>query len=416
LAEKIRIGLSLSLTGAYATMGRQAEAALALFVSSTNSGAPIRINGESREVELHCADDASDATRCAEIYRSLCAADHHLDVLLGPYSSKLTRVAAPIAEDAGMLLVNHGGADDDIFSHKHRLLVGVLSPASDYFNGFVHLIASLKLWRKRLAIVRTQSGFADAIAAGLERECNQRYAWRKGVRIRVKYVGLFHPGATPATLFPALRRNRVNALLSAGSYEHDLAVMRAVTASPLNLPVLGCVAAGVAKFRVDLGEPAEGLIGPSQWEDQLQFRPELGPSPREFVRAMRAHAPNIACDYPAAQAYAAALLTKAAVENAQGLEATKIRAAFSDLRAGTLFGDFAIDRVTGRQIGHRMLLVQWHGGQKVVIDPEAHVDGGTLEFPTGWQLILASFQRFKMTGRRDNDADDDRDGEQDKNE
>ena len=44
---------------------------------------------------------------------------NHVDVLLGPYSSELTRVAAPIAEQAGMLFVNHGGADDDIFSHHH---------------------------------------------------------------------------------------------------------------------------------------------------------------------------------------------------------------------------------------------------------------------------------------------------------
>jgi len=267
--------------------------------------------------------------------------------------------------------------------------------------------------RKRLAIVRTVSGFTDAIAAGIERECEQRYARRKGVRIRVKYAGRFDPESTPAKLFPALRRNRVNALLGAGSYEHDLAVMRAVTKSPLNIPVLGCVAAGVEKFRIDLGEDAEGLIGPSQWEDQIQFRPELGPTPHDFVRGMRAHAPNVSCDYPAAQAYAAALLTAAAVEAAQSLDAAKIREAFSDLRTSTFFGDFAIDRVTGRQIGHRMLLVQWHGGQKVVIDPEAHVETGTLEFPTGWQLILASFQRFKMTSRED---DDNRDGEQDKNE
>jgi branched-chain amino acid transport system substrate-binding protein len=406
LPEKFRIGLSLSLTGAYAMMGQQAEAALSLFVSDTNSAGGVHIGDRRLEVELHCTDDASDPARCAEIYRSF-SGDHHVDVLLGPYSSRLTRVAAPIAEQAGMLMVNHGGADDDIFSSHHRLIVGVLSPASDYFNGFVHLVAGLKLWRKRLAIVRTTTGFSNAIAGGLERECNERYARRKGVRIRVKYAGRFDPASTPATLFPALRRNRVNALLSAGSYEHDLAVMRAITQSPLNIPVLGCIAAGVARFRTDLGEEAEGLIGPSQWEDQVQFRPELGPTPREFLRGMRAHTPNIVCDYPAAQAYAAALLTKAAAEIAQSLEASKIREAFSDLRTNTFFGDFSIDRVTGRQIGHRMLLVQWHGGQKVVIDPEAHVETGTLEFPTGWQLILASFQRFKMTGRRDEDGDDD---------
>ncbi|HVN28877.1 MAG TPA: amino acid ABC transporter substrate-binding protein [Candidatus Binataceae bacterium] len=409
MAAKFRIGLSLSLTGAYAPMGRQAEAALSLFASDTNSGAGLRIAGETRELELHCVDDASDAHRCADIYRSFCG-EHHVDVLLSPYSSKLTRVAAPIAEHGGMLLVNHGGADDDIFSHHHKLSVGVLSPASDYFNGFVHLLAGLKLWRKRLAIVRSSGGFAEAIAAGVERECAERYARRKGVRIRVKFAGRFDPETTPVKLFPALRRNRVNALLSAGSYEHDLAVMRAAVASSLNLPVLGCVAAGVARFRTDLGEDAEGLIGPSQWEEQLQFRPELGPTPREFVRAMRAHAPNVECDYPAAQAYAAGLLTMTAAEHAQSLEATKIRDAFSELRTSTLFGDFAIDRVSGRQIAHRMLLVQWHGGQKVVIDPEAHAESGTLEFPTGWQLILASFQRLKMTVRED---DKDRGGEHD---
>ncbi len=412
MADKIRIGLSLSLTGAYAPMGRQAEAALSLFVSDTNSASGIRTGRELRAIELHCLDDASNPERCAEIYRSLCG-ENRVDVLFSPYSSGLTRVAALIAERAGMLFVNHGGADDDIFSHHHKLIVGVLSPAGDYFNGFVRLVAGLKLWRKRIAIVRSASGFAEAIANGIERESNERYARRKGVRIRVKYAGQFDPESTPAKLFPALRRNRVNALVSAGSYEHDLAVMRAVTQSALNIPVLGCVAAGVEKFRIDLGEDAEGLVGPSQWEDQLQFKPEIGPTPREFIRSMRAHSPTVTCDYPAAQVYAAGLLTKAAIENAESLDAMKIREAFSDLRTTTFFGDFSIDRVTGRQIGHRMLLVQWHGGQKVVIDPEAHVETGTLEFPTGWQLLLASFQRFKLTRR---DTDDDHDGEQDEDE
>jgi branched-chain amino acid transport system substrate-binding protein len=408
LADKIRIGLSLSLTGAYATMGRQAEAALRLFVIVTNSAGGIRIGSESREVELDCFDDASSSERCADIYHSLCG-ENRVDILFGPYSSELVRVAAGIAERAEMLFVNHGGADDDIYSHHQRLMVGVLSPAGDYFNGFVRLVAGLKLWRKRIAIVHSPSGFGAAIAGGIERESNERYARRRGVRIRVKYAGRFDAESTPTKLFPALRRNRVNALVSAGSYEHDVAVMRAVIQASLNIPVLGCVAAGVAKFRADLGEDAEGLVGPSQWEEQVQFRPEIGPTPRDFTRAMRAHAPMIVCDYPAAQAFAAALLTRSAIEHAQSLDAVKIRDAFSDLRTSTFFGDFAIDRVTGRQIGHRVLLVQWHGGQKVVIDPEAHVETGTLEFPTGWQLILSSFQKLKLTRRGD---DDDRDGEQ----
>src|SRR5580704_5502002 len=105
-------------------MGRQAEAALGLFVAELNSVGGIHLGAQARAVELECIDDGSSAERCAEIYRSLCG-ENRVDLIFGPYSSELTRVAAPIVEDAGMLLVNHGGAGDDIFAHHHRLIVGV---------------------------------------------------------------------------------------------------------------------------------------------------------------------------------------------------------------------------------------------------------------------------------------------------
>jgi hypothetical protein len=37
------------------------------------------------------------------------------------------------------------------------------------------------------------------------------------------------------------------------------------------------------------------------------------------------------------------------------------------LETTTLYGGFRLDRLTARQIGHRVLLVQWRGGRKVVI-------------------------------------------------
>jgi branched-chain amino acid transport system substrate-binding protein len=407
--SKIRIGLSLSITGRYAAMGRQAEAALRLFTSDTNSAGGIRVGGESHEVSLECLDDTSDPTRCAEIYRSLCDGNRS-DIILGPYSSELARVAAPIAEQASMVFVNHGGAADDLYTHRYRMIVGVLSPASDYFNGFVRLVAGLKLWRKRVAVIRSATGFAEAVARGIERESENRYARRKGVRVRVKYAGKLDPESAKK-IFAALRRNRINVLVSAGSYDHDLAVMRAVIKSDLNIPVLACVAAGVEKFHVDLGDDGEGIVGPSQWEDQLKIEPEIGPTPRQFSSRMRVQAPTVTCDYPAAQAYAAGVLTKVAIENADSLDSAKIREAFSDLRTTTFFGDFSIDRVTGRQLGHRVLIVQWHGGHKVVIDPESHVETGTLEFPSGWRLILASLQGLKLTRRIDEESRDNNDKE-----
>jgi branched-chain amino acid transport system substrate-binding protein len=407
VAPTLRIGLSLSLSGKFEPMGRQAEAALRLLVSDLNREGGANVAGTRYQLALDCRDDASDAERCGAIYRSLCFGER-ADLLLGPYSSTLARTAAPIAEEAGMVMVNHGGAADDLYENRYRMLVGVLSPASDYLVGFVKLLAGLKLWRKRLAIVTSPGPFAAAVAGGVERAVAERFAKRHGVRIRVKYRGEFDPDTTPAKLFPALARNRVNALVSAGDYAHDVAVMRAVASSTLNIPVLACVAAGVERFREELGEHAEGIVGPSQWEEHAEIEPDLGPTPREFASRMRAAAPHLGCDYPAAQAYAAGLLAKAAVEAAGSLEQNRLREAFSELRTVTLFGDFAIDRVTGRQIGHKMLLVQWHQGHKVIIEAEPGPEADALEFPSGWRLILSSFQIFKLSRKKD-EPDDERD-------
>jgi len=173
--------------------------------------------------------------------------------------------------------------------------------------------------------------------------------------------------------------------------------------------VLGCVAAGVRRFGGELGEHAEGIVGPSQWEETASIRPEIGPSPAEFARRMKA-AGFVAPDYPAAQAYAAGLLTCCALTNAASLDSAKIRAAFSDLRTSTMFGDFSIDRVTGRQLGHSMLLVQWHAASKVIIQPEAHTDVGSLDFPSGWSLLLAGLDLLKLSRRDDSPEEYDSSG------
>ena len=93
-------------------------------------------------------------------------------------------------------------------------------------NGFVRLLSTLKFWRKRVAIVTAKTPFARAVAAGAERQCHQRRIWLHGVRLRLKFSTHFDPAHTPDVLLGALRRNRINAVISAGSYAHDLAIMK----------------------------------------------------------------------------------------------------------------------------------------------------------------------------------------------
>ncbi len=416
MRERLSVGLSLSLSGVYAAMGRQAEAAIKLFVGDLNAAGGVNVGGRTRELVLSCHDDRSDTRRCAEIYSALCGPER-VDLLLGPYSSRLARAAAPIAEAAGMVILNHGGADDGLYAKGMRMLVGVLSPASDYLVAFAQLLVELKFWRKRLAIVTAATPFPSDVGRGLEQACHERRARRRGVRVRLKYRGDFTRAEALARLLPALKRNRVNALAAAGSFAQDVALMRVVVASNLNIPVLGCVAAGVHRFAEELGEDAEGIVGPSQWEADAHIAPELGPPPGEFARRMRA-AGYRDCDYPAAQVYAAGLVGCAAIRECDSLDQRRLRDAIGEMRTSTLYGDFAIDRVSGRQIAHKMLLVQWHMGRKAIIQPQSHAEIGTIEFPSGWRLIVASMRGLKLTlggsARDDDESRQDAQIEQDK--
>jgi branched-chain amino acid transport system substrate-binding protein len=403
MVRELTIGLSLSLTGKYAAMGRQAETAMRLFVEDANTGNGITVGGNRYQLALRCIDDASRIERTGEIYRELCF-DRSVDLVFGPYSSGLARAAARISEAAGRLLINHGGADDELHARGARMLVSVLTPASAYMTGLVELLMTLKFWHKRLAVATAPTPFAAAIGAGLEQAARSRRAWLHGVRLRLKYAADFDPAQTPERLAHVLRRNRINAFVSVGAYEYDLAMMRVACATHLNIPVLGCVAAGVERFRRELGDDAEGIIGPSQWERDLAVVPEFGPAPAEFAR--RVESAGGACDYPAAQIYAAGLLSLAALRNCDSLDQVQLRAAFADLRTTTFFGDFAIDRVSGLQIGHRMLLVQWHDSHKQIIHPDAQADAGDLQLPSAWRMILGpALFRLSRRGTRPREVD-----------
>jgi ABC-type branched-subunit amino acid transport system substrate-binding protein len=151
MADRLRIGACLSLTGRFAQFGRQAALGLEAWRSLDGPAAVI--------VE----DDQSDRRTLEALLPGVA---ERCDVLLGPYSTFLMRAAGRIAADSGRLIWNHGGSGDDVEQAHPGHVVSVLTPTSRYAEPFLRHIASSDQGPRDLYIVQGPGSFGRQVAEG----------------------------------------------------------------------------------------------------------------------------------------------------------------------------------------------------------------------------------------------------------
>ena len=134
------------------------------------------------------------------------------------------------------------------------------------------------------------------------------------------------------------------------------------------------VAAGIQAFQDSLSGLADRFIGPSQWEPEVRYQPDFGPTAEQVVASLRRDG-HQHVDYPMAQAYAAGVVVQRCLEAAGGPGSVALREAAVGLKFSTFFGEFQIDGETGRQTGRETLLVQWQGDRKAIVWPPEQAQG-----------------------------------------
>lgn len=361
MAEAIRFGATISTSGRYSLQGRQALAGLQAWAKATNVEGGVRISqlGGKLAVTLIHYDDASSPEQAVANVERLISGDR-VRVLIGPYASDLTRAVVRVARQHGKLLWNHGGASDDI--HRPDTgVVGIPTPVSRYFVGLLELVRSVDADAQKVAVLyRRDSRFGRLATRGA-----QAVGRRAGfVVAALTYSPL--PEDLPQ-LVAKLRRQRPDLILSAGSFEDDCAIARESIALGVRTKAFALTAAAMREFRQTLGSGAEGMLAPSQWEPDVGYAVDFGPSPSQVAERIRAM--GSASDYPAAQAYAACLIAQRCLQEAGSADDEALWRAACALDCTTFFGRFRINPRTGIQAGHEMLWVQWQGGRKVVVWP-----------------------------------------------
>ena len=154
------VGMPVSLSGQFQFQGRQALAGLQTWAEEANLKFP-----DAYKVIYY--DDASYSSTVREATRRLIVEDQ-VDILIGPYSSGLTSVAAQVAEEHGKLIWNQGGASDDVYNQGYHWTVGILTPANRYLSGLLPMVRQFDTSASTVALIRASTGeFSKSVCAGV---------------------------------------------------------------------------------------------------------------------------------------------------------------------------------------------------------------------------------------------------------
>ena len=358
---EVAVGLSISLTGRFRPQGQQALQGIRLWQSYINAQGGIAVlDGEKRSVRLIWYDDRSQISFARKnVFRLL--REDKVDVLLGPYSSSLTMAVVEIADEHKKVLWNYGGSSDEIFSHGRRHLVGIASPASDYLRALPHWLAEEHPALRRICVLYSAGGtFGWQVARGIL-ESVLVVAGQS-----VELVPINSSLENYDTILRTLFDIDPEVVVLAVTFPDELGILRTRQHWPSTIRVVAAVAAGLGDFSVELAQIADGVLGPSQWEPGMTFPNIAGPTSDWFLDSFQRHFGQTP-DYIAAGSFATGLILTECIRLAASLDDEKLRSTATDLDCNTFYGRFSIDSRTGIQTGHRVLLIRWQGGHKVVL-------------------------------------------------
>jgi branched-chain amino acid transport system substrate-binding protein len=358
----IKIGASLSLTGTYAQPGRYQHEGYQLCQKDLNAKGGVL----GRQVEIVVYDDQSNPATGVRLYEKLITEDK-VDGVMGPYSSAISEAVANVTEKYNKVNVSPLAATTSIFKKGRKYMFMVISPAEVYLEGLVDIAAKRGL--KSIAIINEDTLFPKTSAQG-----TAELAKKAGMQ--VVFQEAYPKGNQDfSALLTKLKAVNADVLAAATYFDDAVALARQMRELGVNPKMLGVTVGGdIPKFQELLKGTAEYIYGSSQWEATLPY-----PGAKEFNEAYIKQFKQEP-SYHSAAGYAGCMLYAEGVKKAGSLEPDRVREALLALKTRTMFGDYQVDK-DGFQTAHKMVLLQWQDGKRVVVWPD-DLASGKPRFPT----------------------------------
>jgi branched-chain amino acid transport system substrate-binding protein len=351
--KSITIGFTDSQTGPLNVDSKGQTRGYDFWRDEVNAKGGIKVGNEHYKVNFVSYDDQSVGGRVQQLYTRLINHDK-AQFLFSPYSSGMTAPATVVSEEYNRIMLDSGGAEEKPFEQGNKYLFMVITSAGHYLSGAIDALKQ-KDPHAKVAIVYSDDPFSKAVTTAAIKQA-------KETGLDVVMESSYAPSTTDfGPIVTKMISSGAEAFLGGGHYADGATLARQMYEQRASMKFVSILVAPSDNKFGELGAAAQGVTFPSQWEPQVKYKPQVGPTGAEFVKAFEAKYHEVP-DYHAASGYTDGLILQYALEQANSLDTEKVAAALNATDVTTFFGHikFATDPAHhGLQVGHTMVLGQW---------------------------------------------------------
>ena len=337
------VGAVISQTGAHAELAREYAKGLEVWRDEVNAAGGLL----GRRVELRVLDDGSEALKAGPLYARLIR-DEKVDLLIGPYGTAATMVAASEAERARRVMVNGAGPAAAPHARAPRYLFQSAIPYGAY--GMPALQTAIDAGLRRIFIVSRDDPASREAAEALQSAAAAQ-------KLELSPIEVYRPGTLDyAPQVARARATKAEAWIAFGDVRDAAEMVKTFKKLDYAPPFFFAQGAAHPRFVALVGQDAEWSLGAAD------FDPRIDALARAFAKAYSAKW-SVPPGLPAAEGYAAGCVLGAAVRAAGTLSQEAVRNALAELELPTVLGDYRVSPDSGAQIGARPRLVQIRSGR-----------------------------------------------------
>jgi branched-chain amino acid transport system substrate-binding protein len=351
--DTLTIGFTVSRTGKLNNDSIAQMRGFELWRDELNAKGGVAAGGKQYKVNFVSYDDESANARVQQLYTRIINQDK-AQFLFSPYSSGLVATAAIVSEQYGRIMLTTGAAEEKTYKLGNKNLFQVYSSADLYLAGAIQAVKELNP-KAEVALVYKDDPFSKAVLQSARKQVTE-------AGLKTALDEAYSPETTDfGPIINKVISAKADILLGGGHYPDGATLARQLYDHKAGLKWVTLLVAPDSPNFATLGDAAVGVSVPSQWEPQVSFKPDFGPSAAEFTQRFQAKY-AIEPGYHAAGGYAAGLLLQHAIEQAGTLDQVKVADILNKMDVTTMFGrtKFSTNpKEHGLQMGHEMVIAQW---------------------------------------------------------